>query len=528
MSESKRQRRLRTPENARRGLRPLLVLAVLVALAVVLTPTGSAKPPASAIKLYQVCLAAGDGTVPCTSWDSSGGAVSALAGSHAEMQVTIHNDKTSNQTLGSANLTVPAGLGLTIDTAGSSSATGYSTYASTSTSTTLQLRNLNLSANGQATVAFYVNSSSTTCGEGTWGIQVKQSNDFNGAGNDFSPPTASSGLTSLITSGCHLAWIDQPASANQSVPITDTPFTPSGTNVHNVTVAIEDASNNVLNLNTGTATLAVNGSFDACGTGCNPQFTGTSATFQGGIATFSTFQSAYTGTGFTATASALGLSTGPSSPSFVIQQNGTDCLGQDPCLLNTTINNSPVTISGSGGNFIYIALGASQLDPSVYAAGGGCANFKGTGTSFAETNARNGDGTIDITISIANSALKKTYGPNYGQPNVPICAGVKRLDANHNPVDCTADQLLGGWADRTLASNGTFNGGYSTAVCGAGGYWWGILGTFQDPNPPFDSTQIPLITAWGSSPDGVYRTFTVHEPGASLFAPYGWDGHFGA
>lgn len=521
---SKFERRYR-----QRLVRPMLAFAALAALAVVLAPTGSAKPPASSNKLYQVCLAAGNGTSDCTSWDTSGGAVSTVAGSHAEMQVTIHNDATSNVTLGSANLTVPAGLGLTIDTAGSMAETNYSTYASTSTSDTLQLRNLNLPADGKVTVAFFVNAS-TTCGEGTWGIQVKQSNDFNGTGNDFSPPTKSSGLTSLITSGCHLAWIYQPASADQSTPITDTPFTSSGTNVHSVAVEVQDASGHALNnLNTGTATLSVSGSFDPCGTGCTGSFTGTtSTTFSNGRATFPSLQSAYTGTGFTATASALGLSTGASSPPFVIQTNGTDCIGQDPCTVSGGVGNGQVTINANGGNFLYLAVSSTQLPSSVTGTGGGCESFKGTGTSFTESDARNGDGTLDIAISIKNTDLKKVYGPNYGQPNVPICAGVKRLDANNNPVDCTNDQLLGGFHDRHL-TNGVFDGTYGLAKCGDGGYWWGVLGTFQDPiGLGFDSNLQPLITAWGSSPDGVYRTFTVHEPGASTFAPYGWDGKMGA
>lgn len=518
---SKSERRYR-----QRLVRPMLAFAALAALAVVLAPTGSAKPPTASIKLYQMCLTAGNGLSPCTTWDTSGGAVSTVAGSHAEMQVTMHNDATSNVTLGSANLTVPAGLGLTIDTAGSTGETNYSTYASTSTSTTLQLRNLNLAANGQVTVAFFVNSSSATCGEGTWGMQVKQSNDFNGTGNDFSPPTKSSGLTSLITSGCHLAWKYQPASADQSTPITDTAFTQSGINVHSVAVQILDGSNQPLNLNSGTVTLAVTGSFDDCGTDCTPQFTGTSATFQSGTATFPKFMSAYTGIGFTATASALGLNTPASSPPFVIQTNGVDCVGQNPCTVSGSVGNGQVTINANGGKFLYLAVSSTQL-PSSVTQGGGCDSFIGTGTSFTESDARNGDGTLDITISIKNKDLKRVYGPNYGQPNVPICAGVKRLDADNNPVECSNDPL-GGFADRHL-TNGIFDGTYGTAVCGAGGYWWGVLGTFQDPlSLGFDSTLQPLITAWGSSPDGVYRTFTVHEPGASTFAPSGWDGKMGA
>jgi hypothetical protein len=507
MGNSDKRRRQTGPTNSRTALRTLIVLAALAALAVVLVPTSSAKPPTAEIKLYDVCLQGG--TTACTIWSSTGGLASTLSGSSPEVTFNVHNESGSNTTLGSLNLDMPSGITLHLPVgAAGDPITG------TSTSTQLQLRNLNLAPGGSYAAHFTI-AAPSVCGTVQWHVAAKQSNDFNGSGNDYQLKQ-SSGLTSLITNGCHLAWIYQPASADQSVPITDTAFTPTDQslpNVHNVAVEVQDASNNPINLNTGTATLSVSGSFDACGT-CSPTFTGGSATFQNGRATFPTFQSAYTGTGFTATASALGLSTGASSPPFVIQQNGKDCAGQDPCQLSALIGGGKVDINANGGNFLFLAVSSTQIPTDVTAAGGGCANFTGTGLTFQEADARNGDGTLDITLSIQTKKLKQAYGPNYGQPNVPICAGAKRLDAQHNPIDCHTE--ASGFADRTLGTDHMFNGGYDTAKCGADGFWWGILGTFQDPNPPFDSSQIPLITGWGSSPDGVNRTFTVHVPA-------GWD-----
>lgn len=492
MRESERRYR-------RRVLRPFFVLAALAALAVVLVPTGSAKPPTASIKLYDVCLQSG--TTPCTSWTTSGGSTSTVSGTNPQVTLNVQNESGSNTTLGSLNLNMPTGITLQLPVG--------NPLAGTSTSTQLQLRNLNLAAGSSVAVAFTI-SAPSICGTVQWSVAAKQSNDFNGSGNDFQL-TKSGGLTSLITNGCHLAWIFQPASAVQSTPITDTPFTSSGANVHSATVEVQDASNNPINLNTGTATLAVTGSFDNCAP-CNPTFTGTtSTTFQNGRATFPNFQSAFTGTGFSATASALGLQTTASSPPFVIQPNGVDCVGRDPCLLSGPAGNGQVNISANGGNFLFLALGGAQIPASVTAPGGGCAFFLGTGTNFQETDARNGDGTLDITLSLKQKDLKQVYGPNYGQPNVPICVGARRLDANNDPIACQNDQQ-GGWADRTLAVDGTFQGGYGTAVCGPDGYWWGILGTFQDPDPPFDSSLISLITGWGSSPDGVFRTFMMRVP----------------
>jgi hypothetical protein len=284
-------------------------------------------------------------------------------------------------------------------------------------------------------------------------------------------------------------------------------------------VALENSSNAIVNLSTGTATLAVTGSFDPCGTGCNPGFTGTSATFQNGVATFSNFQSAYTGVNFTATASALGLSTLASTPPFVIQTNGTDCIGQNPCDVNGPAGNGLVDVQGSGGNFIYIALSGSPLPPEVTGPNGGCTNFTGTGTDFRETDARDGSGNLTVRLSISNQALKTAYGPNYGQPNVPICVGVQHLVGN-TAYPCT-DPVNGGtaWPDRALSAPGkTWQGAYDphgaycdTTIGSPGyGYWWGIVGTFQDPNPPFDPTAVPLVTDWGGA--GNFRTFTIGVP----------------
>lgn len=489
---SKFERRYR-----RTMLRPTLVLAALVALAVVLVPSGSAKPPTASIKLYDVCLQGG--TTPCTSWTTSGGSTSTISGT--QVTFNVKNESGSNTTLGSLNLDMPTGITLQLPVGDAN--------AGTSTSTQLQLRNLNLAPGSAHPVTFTI-AAPSSCGTVQWHVAAKQSNDFNGSGNDFQLKQ-SSGLTSLITTGCHLAWIYQPASAIQSQPITDTPFTQSGANVHSVAVEVQDANNNPIDLDTGTATLAVSGSFDPCGTSCVPAFAGTTAPFVDGRATFGSFKSDYTGTGFSATASAFGLQTSASTPKFVIEPNGVDCVGQDPCLLSGPAGNGHVDVSANGGNFLFLALGGAQIPSDVIGVGGGCAYFRGTGTNFQETDARDGDGTLDITLSIKNKDLKQVYGPNYGQPNVPICAGAKRLDADNNPIDCQ-DDPLGGWADRTLALDGTFQGGYGTAVCGSDGFWWGIMGTFQDPNPPFDSSLIPLITGWGSSPDGVFRTFMMEVP----------------
>lgn len=199
------------------------------------------------------------------------------------------------------------------------------------------------------------------------------------------------------------------------------------------------------------------------------------------------------------------------SASFDVKSDGTACIDIDPCRLSTPLTNSQVDTTGNGGNFIFIAI--SGITISAENTAGGCANFKGTKAGdFEETDGRNGDGTIDFTIYIKDKDLKAAYGTNYGQPNVPICAGTKYL-VNNEPVACNdASSPPTGWDDRRLGDDNKFNGLYDKAHCAPDGFWYGIVGTKNDPKPPFDSNAVPLITGWGTTPDGVYRTFNLHVP----------------
>ena len=212
--------------------------------------------------------------------------------------------------------------------------------------------------------------------------------------------------------------------------------------------------------------------------------------------------------------------TAPGSPTpiraaaFSITNGGEDCLGQPACSFSTPLTNAQVDTTGTG-DFNFIAITDTTTIPaSVTAAGGGCEHFIGTGTGFAEFDSRNANGSLDFTYSIPDRLLKRAYGPNYGQPNVPLCAGGKVV-VNNQPIDCDpATQTP--WMGRHLGMDGRFDGTYRAAVCGADGFWWGVLGTRQDPNPPIDPAVTPRITGWGTSPDGLSRTFTIH-------VTPGWD-----
>jgi len=112
-----------------------------------------------------------------------------VAGGTVTFDATITN-RTANQSLGSANLTPPAGVSITGVTAngGTASLSGN----------VVQLRNLAL-ASGQSVVATITATvASSPCGgaPAEWKVPAKQSNDFNGTGNDFGPLVDSSITTS--------------------------------------------------------------------------------------------------------------------------------------------------------------------------------------------------------------------------------------------------------------------------------------------------------------------------------------------
>ncbi|HET9084666.1 MAG TPA: hypothetical protein VFN41_09720 [Candidatus Limnocylindrales bacterium] len=137
-------------------------------------------------------------------WDGTSSSTTIAAGS-ATAHLFIKN-LANPQSLGSANITVPTGYTLT---SGSVNVTGGS---ATKVGNTLQVRNLNLAPNATADVTISVTTPCLAGGAaGTWGVIVKQANNFSGPpGNDFvnsgpAPTTTVSG-----TSTCKLRFLTQP------------------------------------------------------------------------------------------------------------------------------------------------------------------------------------------------------------------------------------------------------------------------------------------------------------------------------
>jgi hypothetical protein len=117
----------------------------------------------------------------------------ATAGASTSFTFTIRNEA-SPQQLGSVQISVPAGFMIT-------SASGATSF----TSSSALFLNLSLASGSQTMLTV---SATVPCGSGSyqWGIAAKQSNNFNGSGNDFQLDTQKSGsLSGTFTGSCTVA-----------------------------------------------------------------------------------------------------------------------------------------------------------------------------------------------------------------------------------------------------------------------------------------------------------------------------------
>jgi hypothetical protein len=476
------------------------VVAVLASLAVIFVPAGSAKPTPSGT--YRVCLVAGNGSNACSA-TAGGGTYSIISSLGTGLQVTLWND--SNQTLDYANLPVPPAIG-TINTGASASALNYSTYASTSTSSTLQLRNLAIAPNGSKTIAFVMNPAAS-CTDGAWSGLVAQS-AASGNFYTFPTPTTTGGLTTLVSGSCTLDFTVQPAAALVNTFITGQAYS-AGTAVtvtpHNLPVP----------LTIGTASVIAAGQVDP----------GNLAVFSGqgpvgfspnGSAVFSSLESNGTGGPFTLTAQAAGFADAVSSP-FVITQDGESCNGACNSL-SSKVGNNPLVLIATSGGFAFVGASPSQvLTDANGQLPSGCQSWTPAGVpGFVEFDGGrdpNNTSTMTITYYVSQAALKAKYGKNVGNQFTPICFGAKPV-VNGVAVDCTAATTP--WTGEEVTGNpATFTGNPRPSECGPGGYEWGILGSYQ-MNVPADS---PVVASWNGPTQigGNFRAFNIFEPS-------GWDG----
>jgi hypothetical protein len=494
----------------------------LVALAVIFVPAGhTAKPPSADIKNYTACLQYG--TSPsCT---SSGQSTVLPGGQSVQLTLTLTNDRRSNQTLGSANLTAPSEL--PIDR--SQPITVSQGHEAGLTDATLELRNLNLAKGTSVTVAFSV----TTPCSGTglqWHVQAKQSNNFLGTGNDFNLQS-STGLTTNVNGCYELRFVSQPAKTVVGQTITDADYSVGGP----IVVGLYGAGQPVQECPSGTnnVTMSKNQAAGTLGGTLTQTLTGTPC-----AASFNNLSISATGT-FTLKATGLGASV--DSESFQIV-NGTSCIQDgvplDPCPFGPlTTGNTSSSGEATGGTFVFVAL--EQIDLGYIPAGCFPDGFKSVGADalFIAEQRTELSGELFVTYGIRKNLITKAYGNNSGQQFIPICAGAKRLElvngvngTTTRPVDCTAtydgkDQV-GWWGKKLYESEsesdpnrGKFTGDLAQAVCDeTSGFFFGILASFQDYTNSdacriVDPATSPTVVEWTS--DATHRYFKSRWPSSS-------------
>jgi hypothetical protein len=258
-----------------------------------------------------LALAAGLGTAATTAkpYSATVSPTSVGRGSTTTFLFTVTN--LTNQGLGSANVTVPSGWTL-VSVGTQTTSPGRNWKTPTISGSTVQLR---AQSNGDRlltgeSVSVQITATAPCSGGGTtWGVVVKQSNNFNGSGNDFylssAPPT-----TALVGS-CHLAFnpgATDPSKAGDGLGIE---------------VELQDGANQPLADSTTMVTLAPASGTPSVFTSSDPSATALSSVTRqaaGGVVDFSDVSihtaPATPGATYTLTASAAGYTS--ISTSFVI------------------------------------------------------------------------------------------------------------------------------------------------------------------------------------------------------------------
>ena len=169
--------------------RPLPRLAIATALVVVaLAAFGAALAGSTPDKPYSAFISAPPSASATTTQAKTS------VGGVADIGIRLRND-TRQQDLGSANITVPPGVSVQ---AGSLQLVTPPGGTATLAGNVVSLRNLNLAPGGSAFVTFAAVVPCTAAGaDYRFAIAVKQSNDFNGTGNDLKLATPAPLLTGV-------------------------------------------------------------------------------------------------------------------------------------------------------------------------------------------------------------------------------------------------------------------------------------------------------------------------------------------
>lgn len=322
---------------ARRSLHHRLVTILAVAAVVLATvATSTIAGAATSSKPFTV-----DVTPICASSTSG-----------VELDVRITNTNRTSQPIGSANVVSPFPV---------ASASVAGTPVNVTSSDVIELRNINIASRGGSLLLdVTANLGTVAAGTYVWDVIAKQSNDFNGSGNDFFLVASQSSVRTFVDA-CALEFTTQPADAVTSAKITSVAGDPSGSPVRVTTkgpggVTVTSPSVPV------TLSVSPNNSPALQGT--------TEVNTSSGVAAFTNISINVAGSGYRLRAQAPGF-TDATSTAFDI--GDTICQPNDICQLpiqtnetspdgvSGTITRTITTNGGASGGVIIASVGANGV-----------------------------------------------------------------------------------------------------------------------------------------------------------------------
>ena len=422
---------------------------------------------------------------------------STVPGGENGQSMSLEIQNIGTQTLGSANVTAPAGV-LIQSVAGCPAPAPPGTCASLPAgssfdSTSIQLRNLNLATGASLTFPMSANIS---CPARNANWQVAGFKDGDLTGQQFTVDPSSS-LVTQVTQDCTLSITVQPNHAEAGQTITNSAYDPSGSKV-TVVARNNDGVAPLAPSNDNVTLGRTAGFFTSGGTG----FTGnTVALSNAADAVFTALSSDRTGFSFKLTATATGYnSSGPSS-SFDVQVDGCKGANCNPSTPPVGGNkHTSVSASGAGmagGDSLGVGLinySASEFTfPPGFCSDGPFVPLTGSDgfTTSVQQSDVGSSGAIDYTITAVLDKTIMNAIPKNGASLILTCFFGNRIDfVTGLPRTCTED-ILSGLVGFPTVNDPNGNGSFRAKCDAAGtGFWGGLLANV--PNGINACTDTPL------------------------------------
>ena len=327
-------------------------------------------------------------------------------GATQTFQFTIEN-KASPQTLGSANIVLPAAWGSAITDARLT--TGPLPAGSSFDGTTVFLRNAGIAAGASKTIEVDV-TVPCTAGSFTWSVTAKQANNYSGPpGNNF-VLVQPSNLTTVVTGGCELRFGVQPQNAVAGATITGGDLDPSGPPIE---VTVVNADGDPVAGATGTVTVALQSGTGLTGTLSQP--------LVGGVATFGDLAIGTTGF-YRLVASASGFGT-VTSDAFQIADAGAVCPNTDPECVTTADFGDQLVVARSTTLNNGDTQGVTEMlltDLGTPPPAGFCLGLDDLIGPGVNLDVRPGAGLTEVLVTIPSSVREFTTG---SLAHLDVCLG---------------------------------------------------------------------------------------------------------